>query len=169
FLLFAHVVVVDELHVELRADYDHGQAASAEIDLLADRLFAAENLLLEFESEDAHGRGAAVIALADESPFAGLAAFDVDERRRDAVDRYAAGHLAAGDDRTRLADRPDRCHKLVVAEVLRVFDSHAARKVRFRLLDAIGPLAGVDHQHVVLAEIFDSLRHRSFVTVHPRQ
>ena len=63
----------------LRADADDSQAASAEVHLFADGFFAAEQLLLELESDDAHRPRSQVIALADEAPFARLAAFDAHE------------------------------------------------------------------------------------------
>src|SRR5204863_514631 len=84
--LFAQIVVIDEHHVELGADADDHQPASAEVDLLADCVAAAENLLFEFVSENADRRDAFFITIGDEAARAHFASSfsEVTARRRGA-------------------------------------------------------------------------------------
>src|SRR5207249_3422176 len=155
----AHLVVVDELGVELRADADDGEAPAAERDLLADRGVAAEELLLELEAEDADGRLRADVGVADEAAVAGLAVLDGDELRRDPPEVDPARHRAGGDDGAVLADGRDVADQRAPLEPAVVFDAQAAREVLLGALDAVGGLAVRHRQHAVEAEVVDALVH----------
>src|SRR5207247_617215 len=119
---------VDELHVELRPDADHGEAPPADRHLLPHRVVAAEELLLELESENADGRFVLHVGDADETPLGRLASFDGHERRCDAVDVDAPGHCTSGYYSTGLAHRTDGGDDVAVLEVLPILHTKTARQ-----------------------------------------
>ena len=133
------------------------EAASADVDLLADRVVAAEELFFQLESEDADRLLRLDVALAEEASRAGLASLDRHERGRDAVDVDAARDAAGGDDGARLADRTDRGDQVCCPRS--TSDPRCAGRARDALWRAPSRSDGLrcdDDQHAVQAEVFDA-------------